>query len=134
MKQTLTLLAVFMALFAHATDDWKSYYSDNSLNIFYRYTDCHDDANGIHQQKVVFRFVNLTNKNIEVSFAKQLIYHQATNGADKTFSLSLPPNQSVEGSCNEKDKALFSFVKHLNMEGAQLQDFKLTNISVTTIQ
>lgn len=135
MKHTLTLLTMLLVVFAYATNEWKSYYSDNSVQIFYRYTDCHDDTNGIHQQKVVFRFVNLTNKNIEVSFAKQLVYsNQTASGADKPFSLSLLPKQTVEGTCNEKNKTLFSYAKQLNTNCAQLQEFKLTNITVKIIQ
>lgn len=134
MKHTLTLFAMLLVVFTYAADEWTNYYSDNSVQIFYRYTDCHDDAASVHQQKVVFKFVNLTAQAIAVNFNKQLFYSgQKQAGGDKPFQLSLQPKQSVEGSCNEKDKTLFSFVKHLNMDGAQLQDFKLTNISITTI-
>lgn len=135
MKHTLTLFAMLLVVFTYAADEWTNYYSDNSVQVFYRYTDCRNEADGIHQQKVVFKFVNLTGKAIAISFNKQLFYsNQKQSGDDMPFQLTLPPKQSVEGSCNEKDKALFSFVKHLNMDGAQLQDFKLTNISITTIQ
>ncbi|MCW5906932.1 MAG: hypothetical protein KIS94_03665 [Chitinophagales bacterium] len=135
MKKTCTLLLLLAVAFAQAADEWTSYYADNSVQIFYRYADCHDDANGIHQQKVLFRFVNLSAAKVELSFAKELTYtNTAANAGDKVFKISLAPNQTAEGDCQTKDKALFAFSKFLNRQAQQLTKFELKNISVTVTE
>ena len=72
----VTLLAAFCSLCSFAGAEWTTYYNANNVKIEYRYLDCNDMANGIHQQKVIFRFQNSSAKKIELSFSKSLVYGQ----------------------------------------------------------
>lgn len=135
MKNILFFLGILLTLSVSASGEWASYYADKSVQILYRHEDCHDEINGIHQQKVLFKFVNLTGKTISISFTKELTYTgRPASSGDKGYTLTLKPGQSIEGDCTYKDKTFYAFAKHLNMDGTTLQKFDLKNISVTTIE
>jgi hypothetical protein len=132
------LLTAIAALFCSTcfAEDWKSYFKNEQIEIQYRYADCHDEANGIHQQKVLLKFVNFTNGKTAVSFSKELNYNSSKPASTdvKTFTLLLNAGESKEGLCSEKDNALFIFSKQLNFKSDELAKFELKNISVKTIQ
>ncbi len=101
------------------------------------YADCHDAHNGLHQQKIFLRFVNLSNQKEEVSFTKELTFSNGkTSTADgKTFTIQLNANEEKTGDClNKEENALFLFSKQLNFTSTELRKFELKNISVKTIQ
>jgi hypothetical protein len=132
----LTALAVSTCLFSFASGEWKSYFKNNQAEILYQYSDCHDDVNGIHQQKVLWKFVNLQNAKTQIGFEREQLYKniKANSSDPKTFSIVLLPNETKEGVCSDKDNVLFIFVKQLNFTSSELGRFELKNISVTTIQ
>lgn len=132
-KHLLFFALLWCSFTAFASGEWATYYNSQSVQILYRFEDCHDDVNGIHQQKVFFKFVNLSGKNVTVNFAKQLTYSGRTSTGDKAYTLTLKPGQTLQGDCTTHDKTFFSFAKHLNMEGSKLEKFDLKNITVTTL-
>lgn len=138
MKNILaTASAVLICALSFATDSWTTYFKNEQIEILYRYSDCHDNANGIHQQKVLLKFINLQNKNVEVSFSKELTLsnRKTNNGEGKLLSVMLHAHEQKEGTCNEKkDNALFLFSKQLNFSSTELKKFDLKNISVNPIQ
>lgn len=139
MKRTiLPLMFVLFSAVAFAGDDWKSYFKNNEVEILYRKADCNDDANGIHQQKILLKVVNLQNKKVEVFYTKELNFSKADATASapdvREFSVTLEPNATVEGDCKVRDNRLFIFSKHLNFSGTELKKFDLKNISVKPIQ
>jgi hypothetical protein len=119
---------------SHAQDVWKPYFENSQLIVEYKYSDCHDEANGIHQQKVLLRFLNLTNAAVDVSFQRKTDYGKGYTTENNQQHLLLPAKGEKEGNCSEKDKSLFIFSKHLNMEGRSLRKFELNNINVTTVK
>ena len=131
----LTALTTFFCASAIA-EDWKPYFKNNQIEIQYRYADCNDEANGIHQQKVLLKFVNLTNEKTEISFSKELNYNSSAPASSdiKNFTLLLNPGGTKEGICSEKDKSFFIFSKQLNFKSTELKKFELKNISVKTIR
>lgn len=133
MKHLLFIALLWCSFTAFASGEWTAYYNSQSVQILYRFEDCHDDVNGIHQQKVFFKFVNLSGKTVAVNFAKQLTYAGTTSAGDKEYTLTLKPGETLQGDCTTHDKIFFSFAKHLNMEGRKLEKFDLTNITVTTL-
>ncbi len=137
MKYLLLLISgTVLSLNSFATGDWITYFKNSEVEILYRYSDCNDEINGIHRQKVLLRFVNLTQSQVKVSFAKKLAYSSLPSnpGDVKVYSLVLQPQQTAEGVCSSKDKALFIFSRQLNLNSPQLQKFELINISVNTIE
>ena len=137
MKHTLTTAAaVLCCLLCAAADTWTSYFKTPQLEIQYRYADCHDNANGIHQQKVLLRFINLTGKNAEVSFTKSLEFNNGkqNNAEGKTYTVLLSAGETKEAACEEHSPALYIFSKQLNFKSTALEKFELKNISVKEVQ
>ena len=131
----LTFLTIAMVTSASAAEEWKSYFKNNEVEVLYRYSDCHDDANGIHQQKILLKFVNQQNKKVEVFYTKQLDFSKQAGTPDvRDFSVQLEPNATVEGTCTVKDNRLYIFSKQLNFEATKLEKFELKNIIVKPLQ
>lgn len=116
--------------------DWTSYFKNQQVEIQYQYAPCHDEHNGIHQQKVFLRFVNLSNQKETISFTKELQFSNGKTGTaeGKLFSVQLNAHETKEGNCEEKDNTLFLFSKQLNFAATELKKFELKNIVVTTPQ
>lgn len=136
MKQILLLaVALCSVALCKAADDWKLYFSNESIAIYYTYADCHDDTNGIHRQKILYRLVNKTDSKVEVSFTKLLHYtNSAPTEGDGKSHIVLDKAQQVEGDCASRNSALHTFVKHLDMKGRELIKCELKNITVKPIE
>ena len=118
-----------------AADDWKSYYKNNEVEILYRYSDCHDIPNGLHQQKILLRFINFKDKPVEIFYTKELTFSNSLSKPDeRLFSIHLNSGETQEGACDTKDNRLFIFSKQLNFNSTSLKHFELKNISVKPIQ
>lgn len=132
---TAAIMALFCAT-AFGVDDWKTYSKNDQIEIRYRSADCHDEVNGIHQQKILLQFINLSNDIKEVTFSKELLYSGSASVANdvKSYSLLLQPGETKEGLCSDKNKALIIFSKQLNLQSRELKKFELKNISTKTIQ
>ena len=133
----LTLLASGFCFSTFAADGWKVYFGNDKAQILYLYSDCHDVANGIHQQKILLKFINLTNQKQEISFSEELIYSNSpkpVNTDAKSYTVKLQPKEVKEGDCSTKDYSYFIFSKQLNFKDTELKKFELTNISVIDIQ
>ena len=118
-----------------AAEKWETYFRNSQVEILYRYFDCHDETNGIHQEKVFFKFINRTGNKLLVSFAKELFYNRSHSIStdEKVYKLYLQPNKVVEGFCSDKDTVFYIFSKQLNFNSTMLQNFELKNIEVKTI-
>ncbi len=141
MKHFLFTTLFFVALISKisAQDAWKNHSRTAELEINYRYAECHDDANGIHKSLVLLQFVNLTNKQLSVSYNKQAWYNDVCKGCENTpeslMGIRLAPNETKIGSCEDKQtKALYIFDKMLHVKANTLQKFELGNIQITTVQ
>lgn len=136
MKLLLTALTCLLCSSAFSAD-WTTYFKNEKVEIQFQYADCHDVHNGLHQQKVFLRFINLSNQKEEVSFTKELTFSngKTSNADSKTFIVQLNVNEEKTGECsNKEDNALFLFSKQLNFNSTELRKFELKNISVKTIQ
>lgn len=115
-----------------AGDGWTIYSTNGTVKIYYRYVDCNDPTNGINKQKVVFRFENTGSKNAMVSFDRKRAYSNGKNTDEVShYQVKLTAGQTLEGECATRDNSLFIFVKHLDMQGPELKNFELNNITVT---
>lgn len=132
------LIAAFTGV-ASAQEAWKNYSRTDELEINYSYTECHDVQNDVHKSIIVLQLVNLTDKQISVSYNQHLWYDGKCRGCDnlpeQTFGIRLAPNETRTGSCEDsKTKALYVFDKMLNVKAAKLDKFELANIQITTAQ
>ena len=136
MKNIVLILFLFSNVFVFGADDWKTYFKNSEVEILYRYSDCHDVPNGLHQQKLLLKFVNAQNKKVEVFYKKELTFSTTSEAAPdvRLFSVVLDPGATVEGTCDVKDNRLFIFSKQLNFKSTYLKHFELKDISVKQIQ
>ncbi len=141
MKNFLFTSLLFVALVGNSTaqDAWKNHSRTAELEINYRYEECHDVVNGTHKSIVMLQFVNLTNKQLSVSYNKHAWYNDICKGCENTpesrMGIRLAPNETKAGSCADKQtKALYIFDKMLNVKANTLQKFELANIQITTVQ
>jgi hypothetical protein len=116
--------------------DWKTYFKSPDITIEYKYSDCNDVENGIHQEKILLRFINMQEKAVVLFYNKVLIYSATNSSAPdvKTFSITLKSGETKEGDCTTKDNSLFIFSKQLNFSSTELKKFELKDIKVKTIQ
>jgi len=131
----LLLLGTVLTTGVYAGSDWKLYYENSSVKIYYSYTECHDVANGLHQEKVILKFENLTGQKQQITFSKLLKYSTGKEtSTDVDYQLVLNPGQVLEGDCDNRDKALYIFSKMLENPQSILQKFDLKNIIVKPIE
>ncbi len=118
-----------------AADGWKSYFKNSEAEILYRYEDCHDIPNGMHQQKILLRFVNFKAVPLEVFYTKELTFSNSITKPDiREFSVHLNQLETLEGECDSKDNRLYIFSKQLNFKSTSLKHFELKSITVKPIQ
>ena len=131
----LSVITFSICATSFAADEWKTYFKNEEVEILYRYAACHDETNGIHQQKVFFKFVNLTGKKEEIIFFREYFYSSSEKGkADKAgFTVELNPNEVKEGECATQDRAFFIYSKQLNFASTELKKFELKDIHVKII-
>ena len=123
------------SLSAFAADDWKTYFKNKEVEIRYKYADCHDIPNGLHQQKILLMFINKKDKPVDVYYTKELIFSNSITKPDvREFSVHLNGLETQEGTCDTKDNRLFIFSKQLNFNSTSLKHFELNDISVKSIQ
>lgn len=136
MKQLLLLLlGTVLTTGVYAGSDWKLYYEDASIKVYYTYTDCHDVANGLHEEKVILKFENLTDNRLQVTYSKLLLYSTGKETAtDTNYRLELAPKQVLEGNCTTRDNAMYIFSKMLENPKSILKKFDLKNITVKPIE
>ena len=126
---------MLLSISVSANDDWKSYFKNKEVEILYRYSDCHDIPNGMHQQKIFLRFINYGAKPVEVFYTKELTFSNSMTKPDvREFSVHLNGGETMEGECDTKDNRLFIFSKQLNFNSTALKHFELKDISVKPIQ
>lgn len=108
-------------------------FNNNQVSVSYSYSDCNDTQNGIYKKNALLKFTNKTAKDITVSFEKKLEYNGKPLATDAhVFSVVLKPNQTLEGTCAEKNNALVTFVKFLDkISNKQLTKFTITNVKIT---
>ena len=133
-KIIITCFAVLCGVCSFAADGWTTYYQNAAVKISYRISDCHDTHNGIHQQKVLFRFENTGTVKEQISFAKRAVYAKTAADDISSYQIELQPGQVLEGDCGTHDNRLFFFSKHLNFKGAELRHFDLKDLSVKPVE
>lgn len=116
--------------------EWQKYKSVDGIDIFYQETEC--NAEGVPPQiAIILKFVNTTNKSITIEWDLQVWYNgvqQKEHIADDEdhFSLTIQPNQSIQGNCETPFGALYIYKDFTIYKAKQkLTRFELSNIKVT---
>lgn len=135
---TITLSLSLMSMNLNAQDsDWKLYKEINGIQIYQMEKECHDEANGLHQEFILLKCVNTTSNDMELSWTLEAWYdgecttcHDPDN-PEYQFSVKVNAGESVRGSCDIREgKTLKIFKGFLNKEGTStLTKFELKNLS-----
>ena len=140
MRQIL-LLAMLLSVkgLYSQSNNWEIVYQSSALNIYSNYTECHDVANGIHKEKVLLKFENLTNQDLELSYSREMWYDDRClgceeNASEYTYTINLSPYESKAGDCATKDKTWYIFSKFLNRKTAELSRFEIKDVNIKNIE
>jgi hypothetical protein len=148
MNKSIFISTIFLSLFSNLlcfsqnTDNsssWKLYKEITGLQIFSKDLSCNDNQNGIHEQYIVFQFMNTTSEAMMVSWQKELWYDDKCTTCNKpannenTFSVTINPGESIEGSCSNTSIAgLKIFSGFINtVRGSHLTKFEFKNMTVS---
>jgi hypothetical protein len=119
-------------LLKSSENTWKKEYKDEQVLIESTVIVYDDVAAGLKQERVVFKYTNLTSGTLTVSFDRTLYYNGVCYGCDhkdKKYKITLGPLEAKEYSKENQDKTYFIFSKDLNNTiTKKLESFQILNI------
>ncbi|MGM0647026.1 MAG: hypothetical protein ACQESZ_01410 [Bacteroidota bacterium] len=133
---TIFMLLTVLSSNVKAQDDWTLYKEVNGIQIFQKPTECHDVANGLHQEIILLKFINTTSEDMEISWSLEAWYdgNCATchdpDDEEYQFSLAIKGGETISGVCDiQQGNTLRIFKGFLDKEGTStLTRFELNNI------
>lgn len=139
---TAILIIGFNSLTINAQEtDWKLYKETNGVQVYQMTKECHDDANGLHQELILLKVINTTSQNMKVSWTLEAWYDNKCttchnpDDPEYQFSVKVNAGESVSGSCDiSEGQTLKIFKGFLNKENtAKLTKFELNNLKANPI-
>ncbi|MEX1002005.1 MAG: hypothetical protein WDZ35_07810 [Crocinitomicaceae bacterium] len=140
MKNYLILICVFFfSTLAVAQDtEWELYATVDGVEIYTRSVDCY--AKNIPDQKaVIIKVVNTTGEQLNIEWDEAIWYNgepvkENATDDENHYTISLPPNKSVEGECETPRGALYIYKDFITYEtDVKLTKFELQNIKVSRL-
>ena len=134
-KITLLGLLMISSIFATA-QQWKEYATVDGVKIYNAEVECRDN-NVPPQLAVLLKIENTTNQSITIEWDLKIWYNGVEHKKDiadgeNHYSITLDPNQSIEGDCGTPNGALYIYKDFLVYEAKQkLTNFELSNITVS---
>ena len=142
MKKSLLKTISFCVIFLTSNNllsqvnNWEEHFINDTVKIEFSYQIC-DFSSTASQELVVFRFTNLTNENINLSYSTKIWNNNKEvnleqNPEEIRTNIRLLANETKISNCenNNKEYTIFSgFVHNKTQERYQsLTKFELTNI------
>ena len=142
MKKSLLKIISFCVIFLTSNNllsqenNWEEIYINDTVKIEFSYQIC-DFSSTASQELVVFRFTNLTNENVNLSYSTKIWNNNKEvnleqNSEEIRTNISLLSNETKISDCenNNKEYTIFSgFVHNTTQERyPTLTKFELTNI------
>lgn len=123
------------------SDAWSSLIENPLVKVNYKFIYCHDTENGIHQEKVILQFINLSTKQVKIEWQNQLWYDGKCYGCERfeeaefTKSITVEPLQTTEGICNlTKQSDLVIHSRMLDIpKSARLTQLNINNLKVSLL-
>lgn len=116
--------------------DWKLYDERKNVQIFVRNFECHDNANGLHYEYILLKFVNTTSQSKQIKWSEKLYYNGNCincneNNNELVFETELLPNQTKQGDCKDNSDRFRIFSRFLNYKDKPiLTKYELFNIEI----
>ncbi|MDX2359744.1 MAG: hypothetical protein QNK23_02980 [Crocinitomicaceae bacterium] len=123
--------------------EWTEYALMDGVRIEYKYQRC-DDADVKNQVLILFRYTNLTDATIELSWKTKIFMnnecincHRLEND-EYAFHLQLLPNEVKAGDgTSKRDKRMYIFSNYINlapgMSGKKLTDFEIIELNIIQV-
>ena len=120
------------------SNNWETHFINDTIKIEYSFKTC-EFSSTASQELVIFRFTNLTNNNIKVSYSTKLwnkenMVNTEHNHAENRKNIQLYPNEIKESDCDIKNNehTIFSSFIHneTKVKYVSLIKFELTNINI----
>lgn len=133
MKKILLIGFLVLAhnLFAQ---NWEVYYSDDDVKIEYTLHNFKDDAHGIDHQRLIFRYTNLSDKNLQVQFQRKLAYDNVeldhTNERSYSLDIAAGEMKQFDQTNNSKTYYIFSSDNKGTIK-RKLSAFELNHVTTT---
>lgn len=142
MKKSLLKIISFCVIFLTSNNllsqanNWEEHFINDTVKIEFSYQIC-DFSSTASQELVVFRFTNLTNENMKLSYSTKIWNNNKEvnleqNSEEIRTNISLLSNETKISDCenNNKEYTIFSgFVHNTTQERyPTLTKFELTNI------
>jgi len=114
--------------------NWKIEFQNSEIKVESAIVNLTQPKDGISHEIVIFRYTNLSKKNISLSFNRSTFYGNVCYGCDgkeSQFKLDLKPGQTIEYKEGERNKTFYLFSKDLKGTiKKELSKFEITNIVV----
>ena len=138
--QTITLAFIILApttLSASNSADWETYFENDSIKIEFTYQNCEFSSTS-KQEMVTFRFTNLINQTISLSYKIEmwnndqcLNCNKETKEHQKTLTLS--NNEIITTNCNSEWKNLVIFSAFITNDNEEKRYESITKFELTAI-
>ena len=131
--RVLITFCLFLFTQGLVAQNWEKVYSDDQLAIFKAEYTHEVKSNNHSHQRIIFKYTNLTNKNISFSVSREHYFDgkcSGCNGSENNFKVSLQPNESKQFNTEEnKNKTYYVFKKdNRGFIKRQLTDLKIAKI------
>lgn len=139
---TISIFLSLLTMSAQAQqNDWTLYKEVNGIQIFQKPTECHDVANGLHQEIILLKFVNTTPRDMEMTWTLEAWYDgkcltcNDQDNPEYQFSQNIKGGESVSGTCDiNEGRTLRIFKGFLDKENTStLTKFELKNIQANPL-
>ncbi len=131
MKILFLLLASAMQTVAWS-QNWIDSYSDESVSIQHTKINYVSASDGIHHERIIFKYVNRTDEDIQLSFDRKVSYNleELAESPERTFEVLIPANTTMTyGDDKKHDKTFYIF--SADMKGTikqKLSGFEVINV------
>ena len=131
----ITLISTTLS--ASNPSDWETYFENDTVKIEYAYQVC-DFSSTASQELAIFKFTNLTNQTISLSYTTELWNNdQCLNCNQETEeykkSLSLSSHEIITSNCNNEWKSLVIFSAFITNDNEAKRHESITKFELTEI-
>lgn len=132
MKIKLLSLFLFPVCTAGFSQEWKTIESNDLISVHAAEMEHKSPSDGIHHQRLVFRYENHTSDPVELRFNREVQYDNTTLKQEQDFVITIPGNGSLQyDAAKQYDKTYYIFKKdHEGVIKRSLQDYKITNLRI----
>lgn len=138
----LSFLVIFFFLFlrVNAGGEWQLYQEKNGLQIYYKYSECHNDKEGSHKEYILFRIVNTTSVKLKADWERRIWYDgkcMNCNSSNPEYhcSIEVKAGESIEACCDTGSLRILKICsKILNFKDMPVvTKFEFENLTVNPV-